>query len=86
MANPTLTIGKIEDDGDRILLYPADDDQVIRDLGLGTARTPARFLGGFHIIASPAIAKKLHERDVIEYEPFGVNFGWFVSRVDPHSG
>ena len=34
----------------------------------------------FHIIASKKQADGIKEGDTIEYEPEGVNFGWFVSK------
>jgi hypothetical protein len=35
----------------------------------------------YHVIASPEEAEGLRAGMEIEYEPMGVNFGWFVSRV-----
>lgn len=34
----------------------------------------------YHIIASQEQAKGVNEGDTIEYEPYGINFGWFVSK------
>lgn len=33
----------------------------------------------FHVIANHD--EKIFPGDVIEYEPYGINFGWFVKRV-----
>ena len=72
-----LIIGSIEDQGDRVLLHPADDAQVTRDVGVARMVTPVNTLGGYYVITSHEQAANLTEGDTIEYEPYGVNFGWF---------
>jgi hypothetical protein len=63
-----FTIARIEDQGDRILLYSADESQPI-----------AHRAGEYHIIAPTGQNFRVGEE--IEYQPCGANFGWFVRRV-----
>ena len=55
---PRLKIVAIENQEDRILLYPPQ------------GRFP------YHIIAK--LGTLVHVGDVVEYEPYGINFGWFI--------
>lgn len=52
----TMQVVKVEDQGDRVLLYKNEH---------------------YYIIAPQDCTVKIG--DIIVYEPFGVNFGWFVS-------
>lgn len=36
----------------------------------------------YHIIATPEQAKGLRIGQEIEYEPMGVNFGWFLAKCN----
>jgi len=36
---------------------------------------------GYHVITNIKEEKNLKVGDTIEYEPFGVNFGWFVKKL-----
>lgn len=77
-----MVVGKIVDEGDRVLLYPQSEDaQISRDVGCGKAKMPANVLGGYHIIASREQVADLKEGDIVEYEPFGFNFGWFSKKA-----
>lgn len=57
--NSFINISRVEDEGDRVLLYDKSDD--------------------YHIIASRKDQVKVG--DEVEYDPYGVNFGWFVRKV-----
>lgn len=35
----------------------------------------------YHVISNPDQAKEIKPGDQVRYEPCGVNFGWFVSKV-----
>ncbi len=37
----------------------------------------------YHVIAGPRESQGLTVGDTIAYEPYGLNFGWFVRRVEP---
>jgi hypothetical protein len=63
MMNEKATIDRIEVPGDRILLYPV--------------QKPSRLGGFYYIIASKESAGHIKVGDVVEYEPYGFNFGWF---------
>ncbi len=71
-----LVIESIEDQGDRVLLHPASNAQVTRDIG-GAQVSTSVDAGGFYVIASHKQAEGLKKGDTIEYEPYGINFGWF---------
>ncbi len=43
--------------------------------GCGYEKDPIRY----HVVAKPN--EEVNEGDTIEYEPYGFNFGWFVSIV-----
>lgn len=53
----TLVVTKVDDQGDRILLY---------------GEVP-----GYHVIADPGCQAKVGDR--VTYEPYGLNFGWFLA-------
>jgi len=78
--NQIMTIGHIEDEGDRVPIYPAPDAQVARKIGEATVWTNEIDSGGYHVIVSPKAVHELKVGDIIEYEPYGSNFGWFVSK------
>ncbi len=64
--NETLEIGRIDNQGDRILLYPKGDGK--------------KHAFEYYVIASVKQTKDLKVGDTIEYQPEGANFGWFVSK------
>lgn len=67
MTNETMIVDRVEDQGDRILIYRKEP--------------PSRW-GQYHAIAKAgdAAALSLEENDTIVYdaENGGFNFGWFV--------
>ena len=60
----TMTIGRIEHQGDRVLLYQSETP-------------PNDPIGEFHVITSGDC--QLQPGDVVQYEPFGMNFGFLVT-------
>ncbi|MEI6528469.1 MAG: hypothetical protein WCO10_02235 [bacterium] len=66
MSNSTMVVGKIDDQGDRVLLYPQNDGK--------------KHKFEYYVIASQDRVKDLKVGDTIEYEPYGANFGWFVAK------
>ena len=62
---PRLIIDSIDDQGDRVLLYPAS-----------TQSPSERMFGQYHIITSRERAANLKSGDEIEYDDAGCNFGW----------
>ena len=41
---------------------------------------PKSKLGRYHVIADPSVMIRVG--DIVEYEPDGVNFGWFIRIVE----
>jgi hypothetical protein len=66
-----MRIERIDDEGDRILFYGSQPDY-------GYGSWP-----GYHVIGSPQEAAHVKVGDVILYEPYGWNFGWFESVLAP---
>lgn len=73
----TMTVGRIDDQGDRLLLYPASPlaDKFTFQAGKHTVG-----IGVSHVIASVKERENIRDGDTILYEPAGGNFGWFVSK------
>lgn len=64
--NPTLVIDRIDNQGDRLVIYPKADGKAI----------------GYHVIASVEEVERLKVGDIIEHQPDGANFGWFISKCE----
>lgn len=75
----TMKVGEIEDQGDRILIHPAAGQEAVLDIGAVKVRVKEVKRGSFCVIASHLQAAGIGPGDEITYEPYGFNFGWFVS-------
>ena len=58
-----MTVARIEDQGDRILFFGAQDDE-------------------YKVIGSSKLPYSITIGDVIRYEPYGENFGWFIRKEE----
>jgi hypothetical protein len=67
-----MKVDRLEDDEGRVLIYgwPTDDAYGV----------------SYHVIATPAAAAGIKPGDVIEYEPYGINFGWLVGPAGAKHG
>lgn len=73
----TMRVGRIDDQGDRLVLYPASP---LTDKLTFRAEKHTVSIGISHVIASVEERENIKDGDMILFEPAGGNFGWFISK------